>query len=477
MQRLMKSTMQDIVKRVFLAFPLAALGLIAALLAPQSIHFSPDGLLPEWAGASAEEKEKLTKADREARLKYKDGIKARRRQALSAPCVKKFEAYQEAISAEPPDYKSAEKALRDGFQRSCKPGFEHSELNRALGYVVYAQDRYKEAIQIYLASVNEPEADPQKRTNTRYTVAQLMYLTEDYKGSVEQMEQWLKEVEVVDKGGKILLARGYHALDNKDRALELVEGVMAEARAEDLVPRESWLNFQWVLYYEKNEYRKAVNVNRELLTHYPKIKYWKQLSAMYGSLEDPLRETIALDLTYQQNGLDKEKQYVALAYQYMALDAPYKGAVVLDKAIKEGKVEATEKNLSVLGSAYQRAREFSKASPVMEQAAKLSDDGNAYSRLASIYLNLNENEKALLAARSALQKGKLKREDLTWMSRGSAEAALHCYDAAAKSFGRAAKFEKTKKSANNWKTYVQNEGDRRKNLIANGAKLARCKKV
>ncbi len=161
----------------------------------------------------------------------------------------------------------------------------------------------------------------------------------------------------------------------------------------------------------------------------------------------------------------------------MAIDVPYRAAAILERAMKEGQVEKTEKNLEILGSAYQRAQEFKKASPVLEQAAKLASHGNAWSRLAGVYLNLNENEKALVAAINALSKGGLKREDLTWMNRGSAEASLHCYDAAVKSFSKAAKFDRVKKNAVNWKKYVSAEGERRNKLIANGANLAQCKKV
>ena len=198
---------------------------------------------------------------------------------------------------------------------------------------------------------------------------------------------------------------------------------------------------------------------------------------MYGALSDAEKEMLALEVTYLQDGLDKEKQFVALAYQYLAIDIPYRAAQVLDKAMADDKVERSEKNLEILGSAYQRAQEFKKASPILEEAAKQSEDGGVWSRLSSVYLNLNENKKALVAARNALKKGGLKREELAWMNRGSAEAALHCYRAAEKSFNRASKFEKTEKGAKNWKKYVKNEGDRRRKLIANGAPLATCIEV
>ena len=175
--------------------------------------------------------------------------------------------------------------------------------------------------------------------------------------------------------------------------------------------------------------------------------------------------------------MDKEKQFIALAYQYLAIDIPYRAAQVIEKAMKEEIVERTEKNLTLLGSSYQRAQEYLKASPILEEAAKKSSDGNAWSRLAGVYLNLNENEKALLAARNAIKKGKLKREDLAWMNRGTAEQSLHCYKDAEKSFSKASKFKKTEKGARSWKRYVAAEGDRRRKLVANGAKLATCKKV
>lgn len=424
--------------------------------------------------AYAQEEKKLTKEEKEARLKYKDKV-AQRRKSVGETCAKRLTKVTEMTEEE--RWAEAEKELRSALNRGCSEGFEHSQVNRYLGYVYYAQDKIPQAIKAYMALVNEPEADEQQRTDTRYTVAQLLFVTEDYKGAVKQLEAWMKEAAIVDPGGKILLARGYYQLNRKNDALKLVEEVVKESVAAGQVPKENWLNFQWALYYEKDAYKKTIPVSNMLLTHYSKIKYWKQLSAMYGALEQSQRETLALEVTHMQGGLDKEKQFIALAYQYLALDIPYRAAKVLEEGMANGIVERTEKNLSILGSAYQRAQEFRKASPVLEEAAKKSSDGNAWSRLAGVYLNLNENEKALVAARNALKKGKLKREDLAWMNRGTAEQALHCYQDASKSFTRASKFKKTEKGARSWNQYVQTEGERRRKLIANGAKLATCKKV
>ena len=427
-----------------------------------------------YAEEEKKKKKKLTKAEKEAKLKYKNAV-SQRRKSVGATCAKRLTKVQEFTEIE--DWVNAELELKSAFRRGCREGFEYSQVNRYLGYVYYAQDKIELAIEAYMALVNEPEADEQQRVNTRYTAAQLLFVTEKYQAAVEQLEFWQDEAVIVDPGGRVLLARGYYQLDRKADALTLLNEVVEESVANGQIPKEGWLNFQWALLYEKDDYQSTILVSNRLLTHYPKIKYWKQLSAMYGALEQSEKEMLALEITYLQNGLDKEKQFIALAYQYLSIDIPYRAAQVLDKAMTEGLVERNEKHLSLLGSSYQRAQEYRKASPVLEEAAKKSEDGNAWSRLAGVYLNLNENEKALVAARNEIKKGDLKREDLAWMSRGTAEQALHCYKDASKSFSKAAKFEKTEKGAKSWKAYVTNEGDRRNKLISNGADLATCKKV
>lgn len=421
----------------------------------------------------AEEK-KLTKEEKEARLKYKDKA-TRQRHSVGKTCAKKLDSFGELSEAE--DWAGAEAMLDGALKKSCTSGYEKSKVWIYQGFVFYSQDKTDQAIDAYRKVISEPESDPKEKTDIRYTVAQLLFMQERYREAVDELELWISESAIVDRGGRILLAKGYYQLKEVDKALEIVVDVVDETVRSELVPKEGWLTFQWALLYEKEDFQGTVPVSYMLLTHYPKIKYWKQLSAMYSAVGESEKELLSLEVTYLQDGLDKEKQFVALAYSYLAFDMPYQAAVVLDKAMKEEKVERSEKYLGVLGSAYQRAQEFRKASPVLEEAAKKATKGNTYSRLASVYLNLNENEKALVAARNALKKGGLKREDLAWMNKGSAEAALHCYSDAVESFTKAAKFEKTKKNAGSWKQYVQKEGDRRRKLIASGAKLATCKKV
>ena len=424
--------------------------------------------------AVAQDKKKLSKEEKEKNLKYKN-TKAKQSRSVGTACAKKIDKVQELIEEE--KWAAVKKDLNSALTKACSTGYEKTQVWNLLGYASYSLDDVLGALRYYRMIIEEPEADDRMRTSMRYTVAQLCAMQEDFACTVKQLEKWLEEVAIVDPGGKYLLSRAYYETGRVDDALKLINQVISDEFAAGNTPKESWLSFQWAIYYEKEDYKSTIPVSHHLLTYYPATKYWKQLAAMHASLENEQKALLTLELAYIQNGVKLEREIVALAYQYLAFEVPFKAAKVLQKGIDAGIVEKTEENIELLGSSYQRAQEFEKASPILEQAAKMSKKGNAYSRLASVYLNLDQNEKALLASRKALKKGGLDRADLTWMNKGSAETALHCYKDAAKSFRKALKSEKTKKGASNWLKYVEYEGNRRQKLIANGAKLATCKKV
>ena len=111
---------------------------------------------------------------------------------------------------------------------------------------------------------------------------------------------------------------------------------------------------------------------------------------------------------------------------------------------------------------------------MLEQAAQKSGEGEIYSRLAGVYLDLDQNEKAVAAARNAVRRGDLKRTGMTYMNLGSALVNLHCYDDAIKAFRQSAKYDDSKKYATRWIQYAEKEGERRAKLIESGADIATC---
>jgi tetratricopeptide (TPR) repeat protein len=244
-------------------------------------------------------------------------------------------------------------------------------------------------------------------------------------------------------------------------------------------PKENWWLLQKILYYEKvgdkkHNNKKVIATLKKLITHYPKHIYWHQLGGMYGQMEESSHRLASLDNLYLDKALTKSRDLFSLAYLSLGADVPYKAAQIIEQGIDQNIIESSAKNLELLGSAWQQARETEKALEPLKQAAEKSDTGETWARLAMVYLDLDENTKAVKAAQSALKKGQLKYPSYTQMTLGNALVNLNCYRKAAEVFGKAAKYKKSQKTASQWQTYVLGEADRRDSLIESGAEISVC---
>jgi tetratricopeptide (TPR) repeat protein len=412
-------------------------------------------------------------AAEEEESKYAN-VKTKQRQAVGQKCGKVLEGVQEMTEAE--QWPQARSAL-EGALGSCTSSYEKSQVYNFLGYVYYSLDRYKDAINTYKKMLNEPDVDERQAINTRYTVAQLYLVIEDYANAAKELEAWMRVSPIVGSDAKVLLGQAYYQLNRKSEALKLVEEAIREQEAKGNLPKEGWWSLQRVIYYERGDYKKVVSILKQMIKHYPNFSYWRQLGGMYSELNQEMNQLVATELVYLSGDMDKERQLLSMAYLYIGAEAPYMAARILEKAMKEGKVKRTGENLEVLGLAYQQGQDSKKALPVLEQAAKASGKGSLYSRLSGVYLDLDENEKSVAAARNAIKRGGLKRIDLTYMNLGNALINLHCYEDAVKAFKKAAKDDRSAKYARQWIQFAEREGDRRSKLIQSGAKISGCKKV
>lgn len=429
---------------------------MAALLLPLAIA--------SGSAFGAEEKER----------KY-ENAKTTKSHAVGQACGKVLEGIQKQTEAE--QWAQARAGLEGAAMGACKTSYEKSQVYNFLGYVYYSLDRYKDAANTYRKMLNEPDVDQRQAISTRYTIAQLYLVLEDYANAAKELEAWMRVSPIVGADAKVLLGQAYYQLNRKSEALKLVEEAINDQESKGNLPKEGWWSLQRVIYYERNDYKKVVEILKKLIKHYPSFSYWRQLGGMYSELDQNINQLVATELTYLAGNLDQEKQIVALAYLYIGADAPFMGARIIEKGMKEGKIKRTGENLEVLGLAWQQGQDAKKALPILEEAAKASGKGSLYARLAGVYLDLDENEKAVTAARNAISRGGDKRKDITYMNLGNALINLHCYNDAIDAFRKAAVDERSAKYAKQWISFAEKEGERRSKLIESGAKISGCKKV
>ena len=437
------------------------LPLMVAVVQPQSVLAA--------SVSAAEEKEEP---------KYKN-VKTRQRQSVGAKCAKALEKIQPEIEAE--NWAGSLQMLKEigASDKTCATDYEQTQVWKFSAYVYYSLDDYAAAIREYQRVVDGVGTPPELKLDTRYTLAQLYTVQEDYRNAAKQLEAWMAESTIVGADAKMLLAQIYYQLERKKDSLRLVEEAIADVEAKDILPKEGWWGLQRVLYYEKNDYKKVVNILEKLVKHYPKWTYWRQLGGMYGELERETDRLVATEVVYLNGQLDKESQVMSMAYMYLGAEVPYRAAVIIEKGMKDGIIKRTAKNLEVLGTAWYQSKDLNNAVKALEDASKKSDTGNLQARLAGIYLDLGRDKDAYKASVRADKKGGVKRPESNYLVMGNALINLHCYNDAIDAFKKSIKVskdEKNKRYPRQWIRYADTEGTRLQKLRDVGATVPGCSK-
>lgn len=388
---------------------------------------------------------------------------SRRVPSLKESVFKKLSKVQKLTGPEEgePNFPEALKALdslkRSGLNKWNR--YELSQLYNYYGYVYYSLERTNEALKAYEKVLQQsPDIPYNFELSIMFTLAQLNFAEENYRKSLDLLEKWMCLSTIVGADVHYLKSQIHYQLDDKKSALASVNKAVEIYEGKNKIPPEGWYNLQRGLYYDRNDYKKTVQVLQKLIRQYPKIVYWKQLSSIYAIQERESNQLHSLEVVYLMGGLKKEKELLNLAYLFMSKDVPYKGARVIEKGMKEKIIEKTSKNLETLAIAWRLAEELQKSIPAMEAAASKSDKGDLHAQLAGIYLDNDENEKALSAGKKALdKKGKLKSPGNLHIIMGMASTNLKKYKDAAKSFKEAQEYKNTKTIGENWLKYVNRE--------------------
>jgi len=410
--------------------------------------------------------------------KYKN-VKTRKRQSVGARCSKALEKVQPEIELE--NWAGSLEMLKEieVNVKTCASDYEQTQVWKFSAYIYYSLDDYKNAIRSYRRVVDGEGTPIELKLDTRYTLAQLYTVLEDYKNAAKELEIWMEASLIVGADAKMLLAQIYYQLERKNDSLRFVNEAIADVEAKAILPKEGWWGLQRVLYYEKNDYKKVVNILEKLVKHYPKWTYWRQLGGMYGEQEREMDRLVATEMVYLNGELSKESQVLSMAYMYLGAEVPYRAAVIIDKGMKDGIIKRSAKNLEILGTAWYQAKDLNNAVKALENASKKSDTGNLQARLAGIYLDLGRDAEAYKAATRADKKGDVKKPDSNFLVMGNALINLNCYKDAVGAFKKSLKVAKDKKGKRypkQWIRYAETEGSRLQKLRDVGATVPGCNK-
>lgn len=388
----------------------------------------------------------------------------RRTPAMREKVYTRLAAAQEC--SENDDIQCAEEKLEEVRAMTDLNSYETAQLWNFYAFIYFSQENYGEAINAYQRVLQQPDLPIGLEQTTMYSLATLYVQQERYQEGLDLLDKWFPTQTNPGPEPYILKAQIHYQLEQYEQGIDPVLTAMRIAREQGRELQESWYQLLNVFYFELENYPKVIETLTTMLQQWPKRDYLMQLAGIYGQ-EGQEDKTLALyQAAYEAGWLERGSDFVNLAQMLLSADVPYRAAKIMEEGLDSGTIESTESNWRILAQAWQLAQEDLKALPALTRASSLASDGNLDMLLAQSYANLARWDECVDAAKSALDRGELNRRDQTNMILGNCLVELKQYGEARTAFRDAARDDRSRRAANQWLQYIDNEENREREIAS-----------
>lgn len=379
--------------------------------------------------------------------------------ALDEPTYKKLNSIYEDVGEEL--YDVAYEKLTAMIKRA-RGDYLKSTLYQMIAQVEWARENYGPALTNFELAVEIDALPNNIHFSLMYQIAQLYYMQERYDEALDKLALWMCKVppEKVTDLSWVLKASIYAQKKDWENVVTAIDTAISMSEA----PKEAWYQLKLASHFELEQFPKAAQTLETMIQSWPDKKdYWVQLSQIYFKLKKDDKALSVIVLAYRRDMLDKQVDILYLFNLYSNREVPFKAAQVLQKGIEDGIVEADKKHWAMVASTWYSADEMESALYAFEQAGKASSDGDIDLRRGYILVDLERWDLAIEALEAALEKGGFndRKTGEAYVLLGMSYFSLENYSKAGTAWGRAGKYPKSKKPAQQWMNHMREERARK----------------
>jgi tetratricopeptide (TPR) repeat protein len=284
------------------------------------------------------------------------------------------------------------------------------------------------------------------------------------------MEIWISKADNPGADPHIFMCQVYYQMEDYPSATRQCEQGIQVAKERNVPTKEQWWGLLNFLYYEQENWPKTLETLEVLVKRFPKAEYWRRLAGIHGQIGNDKESLWSYEAADVGGYLERQTDYTNYAGLLMQAEVPFRAARVLERGFEKEVIERDDRNLQSLGQAWQLSQEVDKAIPVFLEAAKISDDGKIYERLASLYLDNDQFKECVTAADGALDKGGLRNKQSMYVVRGMCQYNMDDMSKARESFvtcrneSRRAEDDTNRRICQQWVTHIDRELEREEQL-------------
>ena len=306
------------------------------------------------------------------------------------------------------DWINAKRELEVTARRYFKneDSYERALINQLYGQFYALQRDYKNAIPWFEKAIAKGRLPFAADLQVSYSLAQCYFQTGRYKDVIATLENYRDKAS--KRGQNMapiqLMLLGIAYCQEQDTLNAYLN--IAEANATATKLNEEWLQYEFALAVKLEKYDDAVRVGQFLIFVNPEKKsYWKQLSGVYYGSESEELSLAGLELAYENEVLDKEKDYIDLARYFMYKELPIKAVDVLNSGISIEKVKKTRKNYEFLADAYFLSKEKVQGIDALIKAESIESDANLSYKIARFAFENEDWSKSINYFKQAKDQG------------------------------------------------------------------------
>ena len=275
------------------------------------------------------------------------------------------------------DYENAEKELSIISKRYFlnEQSYERSLINQLWGNLYATIGDYQRAIDSYEASLRFRKIPLITNLQVRANLAQCYFQTKDFDKVIETL---LTYKNIAEQRGQefspqnmILLGIAYYYLENFEEAYNYISA----ANDNSLKYKEDWLKYELALAVKLNKINDAIDVGQILVYINPdKKEYWKQVSGLYYTQAKDSESLAGLELAFDNQLLEENKEYQDLARYYLYKGLPQKAVKVLIDGLNKQKLDENKENLELIADSFFIARDRKNGIIYLEKSLGLEPD-------------------------------------------------------------------------------------------------------
>ena len=355
------------------------------------------------------------------------------------------------------DYENAEKELSIISKRYFlnEQSYERSLINQLWGNLYATIGDYQKAIDSYEASLRFRKIPLITNLQVRANLAQCYFQTKDFDKVIETL---LTYKNIAEQRGQefspqnmILLGIAYYYLENFEEAYNYISA----ANDNSLKYKEDWLKYELALAVKLNKINDAIDVGQILVYINPdKKEYWKQVSGLYYTQAKDSESLAGLELAFDNQLLEENKEYQDLARYYLYKGLPQKAVKVLIDGLNKQKLDENKENLELIADSFFIARDRKNGIIYLEKSLGLEPDPDVAFKIARFGFEDENWNLANKLFNKALQMGWDKTPGRIELLLGITQYELGNLQKSLSFFNIAKEEQDTKTAAEGWISYI-----------------------